>query len=88
MPEWVYLLAIFVALSCGYAGGFVAGSWRSDRAPNALVWESVRKHAMSMNKECALREMELNHEEQMAMIERGVFDQIRGEEEEDEEDDD
>ena len=28
------------------------------------------------NKECAMREMDLNHEEQMAMIERGTFDRI------------
>ena len=89
MAEWVYLLAIFIALSLGYASGFCAGSWKSDRAPNALVWKSVRKYAIDMNKECALREMELNHEEQMALIERGTFDQLKdeGEDEEEENDD-
>ena len=90
MAEWVYLLAIFIALSLGYASGFLAGSWKSDRAPNALVWKSVRKYAIDMNKECALREMELNHEEQMAMIERGVYgpmDEKIGYPPEDEEDD-
>lgn len=88
MAEWVYLLAIFIALSLGYASGFLAGSWKSDRAPNALVWKSVRKYAIDMNKECALREMELNHEEQMALIERGTFDPLKDEEEDEEEEND
>lgn len=75
MPEWVYLIAVFIALTMGYISGFVAGSWRSDRAPSPAAWENVRRYSIDMNKECALREMELAHEEQMALIERGVFDQ-------------
>lgn len=82
MPEWVYLLAVFIALTLGYASGFAAGSWRSDRAPNANVWLNIRKYSVDMNKECALREMELNHEEQMALIERGAFDVLKEEDEE------
>ena len=92
MPEWLWILSVFIALSFGYATGFLAGSWKSDRAPNALVWESVRKSAISMNKECAMREMELNHEEQMELIKRGAFDPVLEKagysEEEDDDDDD
>ena len=88
MPEWLWVLSIFIALSAGYASGFVAGGWKSDAAPSAAAWRAVREHSIDMNKECAMREMELNHEEQMALIERGAFDPLKDEEEEDEEDDD
>lgn len=84
MAEWVYLLAVFVALTFGYVSGFVAGSWRSDRAPTPSVWENVRRYSIDMNKECALREMELNHEEQMALIERGIYDPLKDEEKDEE----
>ena len=90
MPEWVYLLAIFIALTLGYFSGFVAGSWRSDRAPSEHAWINVRRYSIDMNKECAMKEMELNHEESKEMIKRGVFDSVSektGYPPEDEEDD-
>lgn len=89
MAEWVYLLAVFAALTVGYLCGYFAGSCRTDAAPTEHAWINVRRYSIDMNKECALREMELTHEEQMAMIERGCFDGIEfgeGEPEEDEDD--
>ena len=74
MPEWIWILALFAALTIAYFAGFAAGSWKTDRAPSEHAWINVRRYSIDMNKECALREMELNHEEQMALIERGAFD--------------
>lgn len=76
MPDWVYMVSVFVALTAGYFAGFMAGSWKSDRAPTPACWENVRKYGIDANKECAMREMDLNHEEQMEMIRRGTFDRI------------
>lgn len=74
MPEWIWILALFAALTIAYFAGFAAGNWKTDRAPSEHAWINVRRYSIDMNKECAMKEMELNHEESMEMIKRGVFD--------------
>ena len=74
MAEWVWILALFVALTAGYIGGFTAGSWRSDRAPTENAWINVRRYGIDAQKENAMASIRVAHEEQMALIERGVFD--------------
>ena len=76
MPEWVYLIAVFASLTAGYFAGFAAGSWKTDRAPTENAWINVRTHSVDANKEIALHSIDMEHEEQMALIERGAFDQI------------
>ena len=73
MTDWMWILALFIGASLAYWAGVALGMNKNDRAPNANVWLNIRRYSVDMNKECALREMELNHEEQMAMIERGVY---------------
>lgn len=87
MTDWMWILALFIGASLAYWAGVALGMNKNDRAPNANVWLNIRKYSVDMNKECALREMELNHEEQMAMIERGIYDPLKDEEEEEENDD-
>ena len=89
MPDWIYLLAIFIALTIGYGVGFYAGSWKSEAAPSDNAYINVRRYSIDAQKEVNLRSIETEHEEQMAMIERGCFDGIEfveGEPEEDEDD--
>lgn len=74
MADWIWILALFVALTAGYIGGFTAGSWRSDRAPSENAWINVRRYSIDAQKENAMASIKAAHEEQMAMIERGVFD--------------
>lgn len=74
MTDWMWMLALFIGSSFMYWAGYALGTNRNDRAPNANVWFNIRKYSVDMNKECAMREMELNHEEQMAMINRGCYD--------------
>ena len=89
MAEWIYLLAIFIALTIGYGVGFYAGSWKSEAAPSDNAYINVRRYSIDAQKEVNLRSIETEHEEQMAMIDRGCFDGIEfveGEPEEDEDD--
>ena len=81
MPEWVWGIMLFVGSSLTYWAGVAFGRADMGKAPTPQAYENVRKYAIDMNKECALREMELNHEEQMALIERGTFDPLKDEEE-------
>ena len=74
MPDWGWVISIFAGASLAYWAGVALG--RSDKAPTENAWINVRTYSIDANKECAMREMDLNHEEQMTMIERGVFDQI------------
>ena len=74
MPDWGWVISIFAGASLAYWAGVALG--RADRAPSENAWINVRTYGIDANKECAMREMDLNHEEQMAMIERGTFDRI------------
>ena len=74
MPEWIWILALFIALTIAYFAGFAAGSWKTDRAPSEHAWINVRKYSIDAQKETSLASLQAAHEEQMALIERGVFD--------------
>ena len=76
MPEWIWILSLFVALTTAYFAGFAAGSWKTDRSPSENAWINVRKYSIDANTECAKLELKLSHEEQMELINRGVLDQI------------
>ena len=88
MPDWVYLLAIFIALTGGYAAGWFTGSFKADRAPTAAAWRAVNEYAIRENKEVRMYEAKAEHEERMAMIERGCYDGLKFAEGEPEEEDD
>lgn len=88
MPEWIWGIMLFVGSSLAYWAGVALG--RSDRAPSENAWINVRKYSIDAQKETALAEIRTAHEEQMALIERGVFDSVSekvGYPQEDEEDD-
>jgi len=84
MPEWVWLMGIFLSLTIGYVTGFLGGCWSSEKAPNAAAWENVKKFEIVTKQETAMHQMDLDHEAEMALIERGVYDSIKKEEEDDE----
>ena len=76
MPDWVYLIAIGVFGTAMFFVGHYTGRLDADKCPSENAWINVRTHGIDANKECAMREMDYNHEEQMAMIDRGTFDRI------------
>ena len=88
VPEWVWIIVGIVFGTAMFVVGHYTGTLDADKCPSEHAWINIRKYSIDMNKECALREMELNHEEQMALIERGTFDPLKDDNEEEEEDED
>lgn len=73
MPEWAYVITGFVLLTVGYLAGFLAAMWKAEQAPTENAWINVRKFSIQANTEVQKCAIEAEHEERMAMIERGVF---------------
>ena len=88
MAEWVWLLAIFIALTIGYAVGFYAGSIGREDCPSENAWINIRRASIDATKEVELYRAKSEHEESMAMIERGCYDGLKFAEGEPEEEDD
>ena len=88
MPEWLWIIALFVGMTASYWAGIALGSARTDRAPSGLYWESVRKYSVDAKKEVDLRALEYDHEENLALIERGALDKVDFETVEDDKEDD
>lgn len=76
MPEWLYILLLFVGMSASYWCGVALGSARADKAPNAESWREVRFRSIDAKKECELRAIAFEHEETMALIARGALDGV------------
>lgn len=77
MPDWV----IYVILAAvGAAGFFLVIKSREDYVettfPSERAFIEVNFRQIDANKEVALREIELEHEEEMAVIARGTYDNI------------
>lgn len=84
MPEWLWVIALFVGMTVSYWAGVALG--RADKAPNAEAWREVRFRSIDAKKECELRAISYDHEENLALIERGAFDKIDFETTDDDED--
>lgn len=76
MPEWLWVIALFVGMTVSYWAGVALGSAKSDRAPSGLYWESVRKYSVDAKKEVELQALQFDHEETMALIARGAMDGV------------
>lgn len=77
MPDWAWVVSLFVMLSIGYFIGFCGGMWNAeDDCPSENAWINVRKYSIDAQKETALAEIEAAHEEEIRMIERGVYDHL------------
>lgn len=74
MTEWLCLASIFVALTLGYVAGWYAGCDRSNAAPSENAWLNERRYDCDCRKEISLKALECEHEQQMAMINRGCYD--------------
>lgn len=76
MATWLWMIfflvfGTFMFLVGHYTGKLDAGE---NRAPNAASYVKVREIASQANKEVAMYKIDREHEEQMTLIERGVFD--------------
>ena len=77
MPEWVTYL---ILAAVGAAGFFLVIKSREDYVettfPSERAFIEVNFRQIDANKEVALRKIELEHEEEMAIIERGTYDNV------------
>ena len=76
MPEWGWCIAIFVALTMGYLVVFAGGCWKSDAAPSPGAWRAVREYSIDAQKVVNIHGIDAQHEEEMALIQRGVYDNL------------
>lgn len=67
MTELVFGTAMFFV-------GHYTGRIDADKAPNATAWEEIRQYSIDAKKEIELRAISYDHEETMALIERGALD--------------
>ena len=76
MATWLWMIFFLVFGTCMFLVGHYTGKLDAgvDRAPNASAWIKVRESAGQMNKEVAMYQIDKEHEEEMARINRGVYD--------------
>lgn len=84
IPDWAWLLALFIGMTLMYFAGFLAGCWKSDRAPSPAAWVQWRKYDADCRKEIAEKNLELEHEWEMEALKRGIYDQVPFDESDDE----
>ena len=51
MPEWVWMLCVFLALSMGYLAGFMGGSWKSESETDIPPTENAYIRETEINAE-------------------------------------
>lgn len=77
MPEWAWVVSLFVMLTVGYFIGFCGGIWKSgDECPTENAWINVRKYSIDAQKVVNIHGIDAQHEEEMALIQRGVYDNL------------
>ena len=87
MPVWGWIaLVALVGLFGMWVGDRYGFFVEENVAPSERAYIEVAEHEIDAKKEVALKACEYQHEEEMARIARGVYDDIEVDEEEGEED--
>lgn len=78
MATWLWMIFFLVFGTCMFLVGHYTGKLDAgvDRAPNVSAWIKVRETAGQMNKEVAMYQIDKEHEEEMARINRGIYDSL------------
>lgn len=76
MQTWLWMIFFLVFGTAMFLVGYYTGHMDAGKAPNPQVWQNVRKYGIDANKEVNLHGIDMEHEETMAMIERGCFDNV------------
>lgn len=74
IPDWLWLVVGVVFGTAMFFVGHYTGRIDADKCPSEHAWINVRRYSVEANAEVQKRAIEAEHEERMAMIERGVFD--------------
>lgn len=78
MQTWLWVIALFVFGTLMYLVGYRTGKADAaqDKAPNPECWIRAKEIIASTNKEIAFHEINAKHEEEMRLIERGIYDNL------------
>ena len=74
MPEWVWVLALFVGITAGYFVGYKLGQNEFDEAPTTNAWINVHKYGIDSQTEIEKYRIDKEHEFNVALMERGCYD--------------
>lgn len=65
MPEWLWLLCLFIALTIGYIVGFTCGTWKSEcelnKCPSENAYIREAEIMADTNKQIEFRKAELEY---------------------------
>ena len=76
MQTWLWMIFFLVFGTGMFLVGYYTGHLDADKAPTPECWEFVRARSVDARKEVDLHGIDMEHEETMAMIERGCFDNM------------
>ena len=71
MPEWVWMLCLFAALTFGYVTGFLCGFWKSeaDGCPSDEAYLRKTEILSDANKAIEMHKIDMEYQERMRMKE-------------------
>lgn len=76
MATWLWMIFFMVFGTGMFFVGYFTGRMDADKAPNPQVWQNVRTHSIDASKAVNLHGIDMEHAENMAMIERGIYDNV------------
>ena len=78
MPDWGWIICLFVGMSLAYIAGYKLGKCEEDAAPTTNAWVNVRKYGIDSQKETEIYRIDREHEFDLQLMERGCYDNISG----------
>ena len=82
MPEWVWIIALFIGMSASYYCGYRFGVSETNEAPSQKAWIEIRKYGIDKQLESEKYAIDKEHEFNLELMERGVFDKSDDEDDE------
>lgn len=81
MPEWAWVLALFIGMTAAYFSGYKLGQSEWDEAPTTNAWINVQKYGIDSQAEVEKHRINKEHEFNVMMLERGCYDNLPEDEE-------
>jgi hypothetical protein len=84
MPDWTWLISMFVFATIEYFIGYKMGTNEHGKAPTENAWINIRKYKLDTQKEIEKYKVDKAHEFNLKLMERGVYDHVTYKEEDNE----
>lgn len=86
MADWLWMIFFLGFGTAMFFVGRYTGRLDADKCPTENAWINVRNHRTDANKEITIHGINAEHEERMALIQRGALDKVDFETVKDDED--